>query len=127
ADAAPPAAARGQHEIEMVDDLGNAAIVEQPHPDDEPHYVVGGEFPPPHRRSACRRQCGGDPLRINRRTDLPKLAGPSPAPPARLASPPSIAPPPVGETIYYLFLLAPLWRKDPDPRHLHARPIGVRL
>src|SRR5262245_66614063 len=29
ADAAAPAAARGQHEIEMVDDLGNAAIVEQ--------------------------------------------------------------------------------------------------
>src|SRR5262249_31469117 len=64
------AAARGQYEIEMVDDLGNAAIVEQAYPDDEPHHVVGGQLPPPHRRGAGCRQRIGDPLRIDRRAEL---------------------------------------------------------
>src|SRR5262249_56588923 len=97
-----PAGARGQHETEMVDALGNAAIVEQAYPDDEPHHWSAGSF---------RRRTDAVPVTANASAihrgsiaalNCAKLAGRSPAPAARMASPTSIAPPPVGETSYYL-------------------------
>src|SRR4029450_1700284 len=50
-----------------------------------------------------------------------KLAGRSPAPTARMASPTSIAPPPVGRP------LTTLWTKDPEPGHLRVNRPALPL
>ena len=54
----------------MVCDLGDAAIAEQAHADHEPHHMLGRQLATPHRRGAGRRQCLGDPLRVDRRAEL---------------------------------------------------------
>src|SRR5262249_50771805 len=68
--AAPLAVRRWQHEIEMMHDLGDAAIAKQAHPDDEPHHMLGWQFAVAHRRRPGRLQCIRDPLRIDRRAEL---------------------------------------------------------
>jgi hypothetical protein len=64
------AARRGEDEVEMRDDLRDAAIAEQAHPDDEPHDVLRGQLAAAHRRRAGRRQGVGNPLRVDRRAEL---------------------------------------------------------
>src|SRR5205823_4303700 len=69
-DVAPPAVPRRQDEVEMLYDLRDAAIVEQAHPDDEPHHVLRRQLAPSHRRRPGRGERGGDPRRIDGGTEL---------------------------------------------------------
>ena len=59
----------------MVHDLGDAAIAEQAHPDDEPQHVLGGQLAAAHRCGPGRRQRRGDPLRVDRRAELLETRG----------------------------------------------------
>src|SRR5262245_48268006 len=75
----------------MMYDLDDAAITKQAHADDEPHHMLGGQLATPHRRGVGRRQCLGDPPRIDRCAELLETRWALACAPARMASPTSIA------------------------------------
>jgi hypothetical protein len=55
-----------QHEIEVIDHLGNRAIAKHPHPERQPDALFGGQRASPDRRRARRAQGVVDPRRVDR-------------------------------------------------------------
>ena len=92
ADGAAAPGGRGirQDQIEVADDFLNRPLAQQPHPDDDPHDVLGRQLPPPDRAVpvACRARAIHSGSRCLENSV--KLSDRSPAPRASIAWPRSM-------------------------------------